>query len=121
LLRFPPHVAATKLDVGPAHAGGWAGQLAVALFGDEAPLTMPGGGLPARRGIVRVDPATSALHDGVAGPWHRPIDVRFHPTRPELWMVDFGEFEMTESGPRASAGSGSVWRIALDGPEVPDG
>jgi glucose/arabinose dehydrogenase len=113
-LRFPPHVAATKLDVGPAHAGPWAGQLAVALFGDEAPLTVPGGDPPAQRGVVRVDPATWTLHDGLSGPWHRPIDVRFHPARPELWVVDFGEFEMTGSGALAKAGSGSVWRIALE-------
>jgi glucose/arabinose dehydrogenase len=112
-LRFPPHVAATKLDVGPAHAGGWAGQLAIALFGDEAPLTVPDGGPPARRGVVRVDPGSWALSDGVSGPWQRPIDVRFHPTRAELWVVDFGEFEMTGSGAQARAGSGSVWRIDL--------
>jgi glucose/arabinose dehydrogenase len=113
-LRFSPHVAATKLDVGPEHAGAWAGKLAVALFGDEAPLTVPRGGPPARRGVVRVDPDTWALSDGVSGPWHRPIDVRFHPTRPELWVVDFGEFEMTGSGARARAGSGSVWCITVE-------
>jgi glucose/arabinose dehydrogenase len=113
LIRFPPHVAATKLDVGPPHAGPWAGQLAIAFFGDEAPMTAPNGAAAAQRGVVRADPSTWSWHAAVTGPWHRPIDVRFHPTRAELWVVDFGQFEMTDTGPHARAGSGSVWRVPL--------
>jgi hypothetical protein len=35
LLELPAYVAATRPTLGPPHAGPWAGQPAVALFGDE--------------------------------------------------------------------------------------
>src|SRR5216110_1395263 len=44
LLRFPPHVAAVKFAVIPPTIPAYAGQLIIALFGDEAPMTVPAGG-----------------------------------------------------------------------------
>src|SRR6266581_8898286 len=43
VLRFPPHVAAVKFDVAPVTLQNWAGQIFIALFGDEAPMTAPPG------------------------------------------------------------------------------
>jgi glucose/arabinose dehydrogenase len=79
LVRFPPHVAATKLDISPPHAGqaSWRSPSSVTRRRDHTQRHPP-----AQRGVVRVDPSTWSMHPGVTGAWHRPIDVRFHPTRP---------------------------------------
>ncbi len=113
LLRFPAHVAAVKFDVAPAGVPGWAGQVFVALFGDEAPMTAPAGPR-AGRAIARVDPADWSLHPFVTGPLARPIDVRFHPTDGGLYVLDFGRFEMhAERGVVAEPRSGKLWRYRL--------
>jgi glucose/arabinose dehydrogenase len=107
LLRFPPHTAAVKFDVDPVDS-----HLYVALFGDEKPMTAPAGPR-VRRSVVRVDPNDWSLHPFVTGPLLRPIDVRFHPTDHELYVLDFGHFEMTAHGSvAAEASSGRLWRIA---------
>jgi glucose/arabinose dehydrogenase len=113
LLRFRPHDAATKFDVAPASLGEWGGQIFVALFGDEAPMTAPEGSPKAGRSVARVDPRDWSLHDVVAEPLARPIDVRFGPDG-ALYIVDFGQFEMTaERGVAAIAGSGKLWKLSL--------
>ncbi len=113
LLSFPPHVAAVKFDVAPASRGELAGQLFVALFGDEAPMTAPAGPRVGR-GIARVDPRDWSLHDVATGPLSRPIDVRFSGDGDKLYIVDFGRFEMhAERGVVAEAGSGKVWCLEL--------
>lgn len=111
LLNFPPHVAAVKFDVAPASRGALAGQLFVALFGDEAPMTAPAGPRVGR-GIARVDLSDWSLHDVPTGPMSRPIDVRFSADGDALYIVDFGRFEMhAERGVVAEAGSGKVFRL----------
>jgi len=113
LLRFPPHSAAVKFDVAPAGLGTWAGQIVVALFGDEAPMTAPPGPRVGR-GVGRIDPANWSLHDVIQGTLERPIDVRFHPAGDALYILDFGRFEMhAERGVVAEARSGKLWRLAL--------
>ncbi len=112
LLRFPAHAAAVKFDVAPA-GGTFGGQIFVALFGDEAPMTAPEGPRVGRA-VGRVDPADWSLHDVVGTPLARPIDVRFEPRGAALQILDFGSFEMTaERGVAAVAGSGKVWRLPL--------
>jgi glucose/arabinose dehydrogenase len=111
LLNFPSHVAAVKFDVAPASRGALAGQLFVALFGDEAPMTAPAGPRVGR-GIARVDPSDWSLHDVPTGLLSRPIDVRFSAEGDALYIVDFGRFEMhAERGVVAEAGSGKVFRL----------
>ena len=115
LLRFPAHTAAVKFDVAPAGTGAWAGQIAVALFGDEAPMTAPAGPRIGR-GIGRIDPANWSLHSVVTGRLDRPIDVRFDPRGAALYILDFGRFEMHATrGVVAEAQSGKLWRLALSG------
>ncbi len=112
LLRFPAHAAAVKFDVAPAD-GVFAGQIFVALFGDEAPMTAPAGP-QVGRALARIDPSDWSLHDVVDAPLARPIDVRFEPGGMALQILDFGSFEMTvERGVAAVAGSGKVWRLPL--------
>ena len=114
LLRFPPHVAAVKFATAPDQAPGWAGQIFVALFGDEAPMTAPPGPR-AGRSVARIDPADWSLHPAVAEPLARPIDVRFNPVDGAMYVLDFGHFEMhAERGVVAEAGSGKLWRYQLD-------
>jgi glucose/arabinose dehydrogenase len=109
LAGFPPHTAATKLAVAPAGSD-WAGDIAVACFGDEQPMTAPAG-LRAERGVARVSP------DGWrVGPLvrvgERPIDVAFDPVAGQLHMLDFGRFEVGPSGAvEAEPGSGALWRL----------
>ncbi len=115
LLRFPPHTAAVKFAVIPPSLANWAGQLCVALFGDEVPMTAPSGPRVGRA-VVRIDPADWSIHPLVAGPLARPIDVRFHPVDGVMYLLDFGQFEMhSEQGVVATAQSGKLWKIRIAG------
>jgi glucose/arabinose dehydrogenase len=113
LLRFPPHAAAVKFDVAPKGTSRWEGQLFVALFGDEVPMTARSGPRVGRS-IVRVDPGDWSLHPFVQDRLLRPIDVRFSPAESALYILDFGNFEMRDSGAvNAKAKSGKLWRCQL--------
>lgn len=113
LLWFPPHTAAVKFDVAPAGASPWAGQLFVALFGDEVPMTAPSGPRVGRS-VVRVDPVDWSLHPVVQDGLQRPIDVRCSHDENAIYIVDFGNFEMLENGAvKADANSGKLWRCEL--------
>lgn len=105
LVRFDPHSAAVKMDVSPE---GW---LAVALFGDETPMTAP---TVRRRGrdVVRLDTVDWTVDSlGMTGP-ARPIDVRFDADG-DLWVLDFGRFEMTDGGVTADPGTGALYRMRM--------
>jgi glucose/arabinose dehydrogenase len=116
LLRFPAHAAAVKFDVIPSNAALWGGQIIVALFGDERPMTAPPGP-PAGRAIARIDPSDWSLHAIGAGPLDRPIDVRLNPVDGCLYVLDFGRFEMRpERGMDAEPQSGRLWRLRPGGP-----
>jgi glucose/arabinose dehydrogenase len=111
LLRFPPHAAAVKFDIAPSTFPIWAGQILIALFGDEAPMTVPSGPRVGRS-VASIDPQQWSLHTIVAEPLARPIDVRFHPLDGGLYVLDFGQFEMhAERGVVAEAQSGKLWRF----------
>jgi glucose/arabinose dehydrogenase len=103
LVRFRPHAAAVKFDVSP---DGW---LAVALFGDEAPMTAPAGA-PSVRTVVRIDVGEWRVKplglDGLS----RPIDVRFD-REGALWVLDFGRFEVTKKGITAEPKTGALYRV----------
>jgi glucose/arabinose dehydrogenase len=112
LLRFPPHVAAVKFTVTPANAP-WPGQIIVALFGDERPLTAPPG-TRSGRCLARIDPSDWTLHDLFDGEFKRPIDVHVDHRDGSLLVLDFGHFEMTSDGLLATPGSGSLWRVSFE-------
>ena len=82
-----------------------------ALFGDEAPMTAPAGSPNAGRYLVRVDPADWSVHRlSPRTALHRPIDVAFNPADGALYILDFGDFEMSEHGVQAQAATGKLWR-----------
>jgi glucose/arabinose dehydrogenase len=113
LCEFAVNAAATKMAVIPAGAGRWEGQVLVALFGDERPMTGPAGPRVGRS-IARIDPAGWSLHPVFAetGPFHRPIDVQVYGDA--LYVLDFGAFEMLPGGGvEARAGTGALWRVPL--------
>jgi glucose/arabinose dehydrogenase len=111
LVAFEPHAAATKFAVVPEQVSVAAGQLVLALFGDEAPMTVPAGGPPVGRDLLRVDPVDWSVHRiPAAMPLRRPIDVGFAPGDGALYVLDFGQFEMSGAGVRAEAGTGCLWR-----------
>jgi glucose/arabinose dehydrogenase len=111
LLRFPPHAAAVKFDVMPPDAGEWAGQIFVALFGDERPMTAPDGPRVGRA-VARIDPSDWSFHPFLASPLVRPIDVRWNPVDGALYILDFGQYEVTgQRGVEAAANSGRLWRV----------
>jgi glucose/arabinose dehydrogenase len=113
LLRFPPHSAAVKFDVAPSTTRKWAGQIFVALFGDEAPMTAPAGPRVGRT-VARIDPISWNLHQVVRRGLARPIDIRFNPNDGALHVLDFGRFEMqTKQGIAAEPESGRLWRLIL--------
>jgi hypothetical protein len=108
---FPPHVGAVKFDIGPDGTA-WAGSMVVALFGDEAPMTAPSGSPKVGRSLGRVDMTTWTMRQIALPELSRPIDVRFEPHSADLYVLDFGRFEMeTERGVVAEADSGALWRI----------
>jgi glucose/arabinose dehydrogenase len=111
VMQFPPHAAAVKFDVAPPGWASWEGQLFVALFGDERPMTAPPGNR-AGRCVSRVDPRDWSLYQVIADPLLRPIDVRFRPADQSMWVLDFGWFEMTAEGIVARQATGAVWRFA---------
>jgi len=107
LLRFPPHTAAVKFAVGPT------GQLFVALFGDEVPMTAPSGPRVGRS-VVRVDVSDWSMHPFVQDGLLRPIDVFFNTAENALYILDFGAFEMLDGGGvSAQPATGKIWRAAI--------
>ena len=113
LARLPVNAAATKFVVAPASSP-HPGQLYLALFGDEKPMTAPPGPRVGRS-VVRVDLADGSYHPLASGEGlERPIDVAVDPAEDMLYILDFGDFEMEEGGRiRARAGSGKIWRTPL--------
>jgi glucose/arabinose dehydrogenase len=107
LLELGVNAAATKMDVLPS------GQILVALFGDERPMTGPAGP-KVGRSLARIDPADWSIHAVEAGPFRRPIDVRVHPLEGAVYVLDFGEFEMGPGGVEAQAGTGALWKLPLE-------
>jgi glucose/arabinose dehydrogenase len=113
LLRFPAHSAPVKFAVAPVDATAPAGQIVIAMFGDERPLTAPDGAR-AGRAVMRIDPRDWSLHPAFDMPASRPIDVAFDPCDGALHVLDFGRFEIDPAGGLiAEAGSGGVWRIPV--------
>lgn len=112
LVRFPPHTAATRFCVLPEESR-WPGDLVVTMFGDEAPMTAPPTGQQGRS-LVRVDLQDRTLHVLAAPVLHRPIDVMWDADQQALLVVDFGRFEMTDTGADAEPCSGAIWRLPLE-------
>lgn len=105
LLELGVNAAATRMAALPS------GQILVALFGDERPMTGPPGPRIGRS-LARIDPADWSIHPVEAGPFRRPIDVRVHDGA--VWVLDFGEFEMSPGGVEARAGTGALWKLPLE-------
>lgn len=113
LAEFEVNACAVKFAQIPAPYR-FAGDLVVAQFGDERPMTGPPGPR-AGRNLVRVRTSDWSLHPLPGLPLRRPLDVAFAPHAPFLYVVDFGEFEITPSkGISARAGSGCLWKIPVD-------
>lgn len=117
LLELPVNAAATKMARIPDHVPRIGGQILVCLFGDERPMTGPlpdAGTRRMGRSVARVDLADWTLHDAFrvnqAPVFHRPIDVAFGPEG-DVWVADFGRFEMTGRGADTEPGSGAVHRL----------
>jgi glucose/arabinose dehydrogenase len=113
LMQFPEHVGAVKLAEVPAHVSRWRGQILVALFGDERPMTAPPGPR-AGRNLASINTRTWDLKILAAPFFERPIDIAFHPVDPTLFVLDFGQFEMNgHHGISAEPRSGRIWRLFL--------
>jgi glucose/arabinose dehydrogenase len=121
LVRFPPHVAATRVTLAPdrrsggataeAEPGPWTGRLLCTLFGDERPMTAPEGPRSGRC-LAVVDLADGTVDILVSAPLLRPIDVVVSPTDQRVHVVDFGAFEMGARGAvDATPGTGRLWRV----------
>jgi glucose/arabinose dehydrogenase len=107
LVCFPTHTAAVKFAVVPP------GDLFVALFGDEVPMTAPAGP-KVGRSVVRVKSSDWSMHPFVQDGLLRPIDVCFREADGTLYILDFGSFEMIEhGGVSAEPGTGKVWRVPV--------
>ncbi|MFZ6657660.1 PQQ-dependent sugar dehydrogenase [Undibacterium sp. TJN19] len=113
LLAFDVNACAVKLaqiPPGLKHAG----DLIVAQFGDERPMTGPPGPWVGRN-LVRVSVDDWRTHSLPQLPWHRPIDAGFSVDGAYLYVVDFGDFEFTvQKDIIARAGSGGIWKIPVD-------
>ena len=114
LFSFAVNAAATKFAVLPAGAPRWPGQLIVAIFGDEKPMTAPPGPRVGRS-LLRLDPeGLVGRIRSISGRFDRPIDVIAADGGETLIVLDFGHFEMREAGALdARAGSGRLWKLRL--------
>jgi len=113
LMRFPVNSAPAKFDTIRRNVPGWAGQIVVALFGDEKPMTAKLGP-KAGRSVASIDPFDWTLKTIVAEPLNRPIDVHFDSKSESLFILDFGKFEIDyQRNVIGEARSGKLWRIAL--------
>jgi len=111
LVEFKPNSCAVKFAIVPdglPHEG----DLIVALFGDEKPMTAPQGPRVGRE-LIRVSPRDWSLHPVSPLSLRRPIDIAFCPCSKAAYVLDFGEFEMTaDGGSTARAASGCLWRLS---------
>ena len=113
LLAFAVNACAVKFAQVPA-GHRFEGQLFVAQFGDERPMTGPAGPRVGRN-LVRVKPADWSLHALPDLPVERPIDLCFGADGQILYVLDFGEFEFTATKSIiARAGSGRILQVTLD-------
>lgn len=113
LFEFPVNAAAVKFDVVPPGAPAFAGDLVVALFGDEKPMTAPAGPKVGRH-MARLAADGWSMHRTPDVGLHRPIDVRFTPDG-TMYVLDFGRFEMAGGqSMAATAGSGALVRFSRD-------
>jgi len=110
LVALPVNSSATKFDCLPLSHSRYPGQIIIALFGDEKPMTAPAG-FRIGRNISRVDPKDWSHHPLPDLDLDRPIDVKYNKVDDCIWIVDFGEFEMSEKGVESKKESGKVWKI----------
>jgi glucose/arabinose dehydrogenase len=124
------HSSSDGMDASRRASFGHVGELFVAQFGDQAPVT---GKVwePVGFRVVRVDPATGVItpfaanrdgpgpasHSGGGG-FERPVSVRFDPQGRALYVVDFGVLLMSEEGADPRPGTGALWRILREDPDV---
>lgn len=110
LCTLPINSAATKFDCVPESSPRYAGQLIIALFGDEKPMTAPAG-FKVGRNISRVDPSDWSHHPLPDLGLDRPIDIKYNPHDDCIWIVDFGEFEMSDKGVESKSKTGKVIKV----------
>ena len=109
LIAFETHAAPVKFAIKTHDSDkGW---LYVALFGDKIPMTGPDGP-KAGRFVVRINPENWRYETVKTPPLERPIDLDFHPQNGNLYVLDFGNYEMAgQSKLEAKTGSGKLYRI----------
>ena len=110
LIELPINSAATKFDSLPLNHSKYPGQIILALFGDEKPMTAPAG-FRIGRNISRVDPSDWSHHPLPDLELNRPIDVKYNEADDCIWILDFGEFEMSDRGVESKSESGKIWKI----------
>ena len=112
LVEFEPHTCATRFAVIPNGFPN-SGDLIVTCFGDEKPMTAPGG-KQIGRALVRVSTVDWSIHALAISGLKRPIDVVFCPASKAAYVLDFGNFEMTANGVAARSATGSLWKLTAE-------
>jgi glucose/arabinose dehydrogenase len=111
LFEFPVNSAPVKFEV--MRSGAFAGDLLVALFGDERPLTAPTGPRVGRH-LVRISTENWTTHPVAAPGLKRPIDVSLD-SMGNVFALDFGHFEINpDKGLCATPASGAIHRFQTD-------
>lgn len=110
LVKLPINSAATKFDCIPESSSNFPGQIIFSLFGDEKPMTAPEG-FKVGRNLIRVDPSDWSYHALPDLDMNRPIDVKYNPHDDTVWIVDFGEFEMSQKGVESKSKTGKIWKV----------
>lgn len=104
LFRFPAYSGPTKFVAMPDR-----GDLLVTLFGDKRPLTGAPGPKSGRK-LIRIDLSSGRTTDVASPRFQRPIDLAYSPDRKNLYVVDFGDYEIDRQGRLISeGGTGRVW------------
>lgn len=106
LIDFVPHAAPTRFAVHPE-----SGDLYVAMFGDKRPFTGIEGPRAGRH-LLRINLEMQEQTIIADLPLHRPIDLAFHPQTHQLYVLDFGQYEMGGDGSfSAQRETGAIWRV----------
>lgn len=110
---FDVHAAPVRLTAAGSESSQWGNSLYVALFGDKRPLTGPAGPKVGRN-IVRVELSDWSVHEFNTGTWHRPIDIAINRHDDCMYVLDFGQFEMTSmKAVQSTVSSGQLWKLQL--------
>ena len=121
---FGVHSSSNGFDFSRSSAFGYVGEAFVAQLGDMSPnvgkVLSPVGFKVVRvnvgNGVIRDFATNKGKRNGPAsylsgGGLERPLSVKFSPSGDAMYVVDFGQIQMTDKGALPQQNTGVIWKI----------